>query len=500
MKRASFSALLIAVIALCLSAASVLAHQPYCEFADTTAEAPWLVPDPTISYAYFGNVYPAADIDYFRFEATAGQSVLISLSIPAIEGIDVYEPALVVFGPGLESDISKLLPAAIGIPPDQGARLIVLGAAPTYFYEPFGGVYFWNWADTFFEAPETAAYTVALWHPQDELGRYAFVIGQREVFGGEADCFSSYADYWTPLVAGENPYRDSPMMDGMMAHDHSGMIALDSDSAPAVNLQLIPLAGGGYNLRVQTLNFIFTPQNVDGAPVPGEGHAHLYLDGAKIARLYGEWYHLASLPPDAETLSVRLYANDPQRLHRRRRGDFGLGRAVGCPGSAPIVIEQLHPVTQRILDVLATAGCWYESFQHQPVRTSEEAARTRPGYSLRQGAKAIILRVKRTKRDKFFVMLVFPADRKFDSAAVKAYFKARDIRFASEAEVAALTDGVEPGGVPPFGNLFELPVYAAPELFEEERIVFNAGDRRFSLALRAEDYRHLARPTEFSFV
>ena len=162
--------------------------------------------------------------------------------------------------------------------------------------------------------------------------------------------------------------------------------------------------------------------------------------------------------------------------------------------------EPLHPVTQRIVDLLTADGCWYETFQHASVRTSEEAAATRPGYSLRQGAKAIILRVKRSQRDKFFVMLVFPADRKFDSKAVKAHFKARDIRFASAAEVSALTDGVQPGGVPPFGNLFELPLYAAPALFAQERIVFNAGDRRFSLALRAVDYRRLARPLLFDFL
>ena len=155
----------------------------------------------------------------------------------------------------------------------------------------------------------------------------------------------------------------------------------------------------------------------------------------------------------------------------------------------------LHPLTREILNLLEAQGCWRETFRHAPVRTSEEAAAVRPGYGLNQGAKAIILRVKRTKRDKFFVMLVFPADRKFDSKLVKAYFKARDIRFASAAEVSELT-----GGVQPIGSLFGLPVYAAPELFEVETIVFNAGDRRFSLALRSADYRRLERPVEFAFI
>ncbi len=164
------------------------------------------------------------------------------------------------------------------------------------------------------------------------------------------------------------------------------------------------------------------------------------------------------------------------------------------------MIDELHPVTREILDLLEREGCWRESFHHQAVRTSEEAAAARPGYGLHQGAKAIILRVKRTKRDKFFVMLVFPADRKFDSQIVKAHFKARDIRFATETEVDTLTGGVQPGGVPPFGSLFNLPVYAAPELFAVDRIVFNAGDRRFSLAMRSADYRRLERPVEFAFI
>ncbi len=164
------------------------------------------------------------------------------------------------------------------------------------------------------------------------------------------------------------------------------------------------------------------------------------------------------------------------------------------------MIDDLHDAVGRIKALLDAEACWYETFQHQPVRTSEEAAATRPGYGLHQGAKAIILRVKRSKNDKFFVMLVFPANRKFDTKSVKDYFAARDIRFANVDEVAALTDGIQPGGVPPFGNLFNLPVYVTPELLALERIVFNAGDRRFSLAMRSADYRQLVQPEVFSFV
>ena len=289
--------LLVTMLFLALIAPVSLAHQPVCEFADLGAGTPWRVPDPSISYAYFGNMYPSGDVDYFSFQAEGGQSVLLSLSIPAIPDQAVFSPVMAVYGPGITSDEDGQLPDALEIPAGQSAMMVPLGAEPVYWFEPFSRRYFWNWEDYFFEAPETSTYTVALWHPGLEIGTYAFVIGQREVFGGELECYESYGSYWKPLEEGVNPYRDRG-------------IEMAFDQAPVVNLQLFPLAGGGYNVRVQTLNFTFTPQNIDMDPIPGEGHAHLYVDGVKIARLYGEWFHLGALPAEAEALTVTLYAND----------------------------------------------------------------------------------------------------------------------------------------------------------------------------------------------
>lgn len=135
---------------------------------------------------------------------------------------------------------------------------------------------------------------------------------------------------------------------------------------------------------------------------------------------------------------------------------------------------------------------WHETFEHEPVRTSEEAAKIRDGYTLAQGVKAIVVRVKKSKSDKRFVMLVFPADRRFDNAKVKALFEAKDVRFAMEEEIAGLCEGLVPGAVPPFGNLFGLEVVCDKGLFDNEKIVFNAGDRRFSVGMKSEDYRELS--------
>jgi prolyl-tRNA editing enzyme YbaK/EbsC (Cys-tRNA(Pro) deacylase) len=152
-----------------------------------------------------------------------------------------------------------------------------------------------------------------------------------------------------------------------------------------------------------------------------------------------------------------------------------------------------HEVVGKIRDLLSENGVWFETFKHKPVRTSKEAAEVRTGYSLKQGAKAIVLRVKNEGK-KFFVMLVFPGDDRFDENKVKEFFNSRDVRFATEEEVRTITGGVEPGGIPPFGNLFGLRVVVDPGLFENEKIVFNAGDRAFSIAMFSADYEKLVNP------
>jgi Ala-tRNA(Pro) deacylase len=152
-----------------------------------------------------------------------------------------------------------------------------------------------------------------------------------------------------------------------------------------------------------------------------------------------------------------------------------------------------HPVVKKITDLLTEHSVPFRTFEHAPVRTSEEAAALRPEFSMHQGAKALIVRAKK-EGEPFFVMLVFPADLKFDSKKVKALLGAKSVSFATEEEVGRLTDGVQIGGVPPFGNLFGLPVYADELLFGNTEIVFNAGDRSFSVALASADYRDLVQP------
>jgi prolyl-tRNA editing enzyme YbaK/EbsC (Cys-tRNA(Pro) deacylase) len=152
-----------------------------------------------------------------------------------------------------------------------------------------------------------------------------------------------------------------------------------------------------------------------------------------------------------------------------------------------------HPIHQQITDLLRQHDCWFEQLEHEPVRTSEEAAALRDGYTLQQGAKAIIIRAKIPNEGKKFVMLVMPADQKFDSSKVKQLLHSKDIRFATEDEVEEVTAGIKPGGVPPFGNLFDLEVITDKTLYDNEKIIFNVG-RTSSIGMKSADYKQLVQP------
>lgn len=100
----------------------------------------------------------------------------------------------------------------------------------------------------------------------------------------------------------------------MAAHDHSQAVDLAAGpDAPGVAVQLHKDPMAGWNLQVTPQNFRFAPWNASAADADGEGHAHVYINGEKLARLYADWMHIASLPAGAE-VQVSLNTNSHSPL------------------------------------------------------------------------------------------------------------------------------------------------------------------------------------------
>jgi len=149
-------------------------------------------------------------------------------------------------------------------------------------------------------------------------------------------------------------------------------------------------------------------------------------------------------------------------------------------------------VFERLQTWLQQQGVQFTVLRHEPVFTSEQAAAVR-GTPLSSGAKALVM-----KADDRFVVLILPADRKLDSKKARDSLHVKSLRFANKDELFQLT-GLQPGAVPPFGSLFNLPTYCDPALAENPSINFNAGDHSTSIQMSYAEYIAAEKPVPAVF-
>lgn len=142
-----------------------------------------------------------------------------------------------------------------------------------------------------------------------------------------------------------------------------------------------------------------------------------------------------------------------------------------------------------IKELLDRNGISYKVSEHEPVYTSEQAARVR-GVELKTGVKALVLK----SVEGSFVIGLVAADRKIDLKKLAKIVKTKKLRLASPQEVLEIT-GCEVGSVHPFGNLHELPTYLDSSILENDMVNFNAGLHTVSIEMKAKDLVKAIRPT-----
>jgi len=102
---------------------------------------------------------------------------------------------------------------------------------------------------------------------------------------------------------------------GTAGHAHDKALMLPAGpTAPSVSAEIAKDPVGGWNLHVTATNFRFAPERASGDHVAGEGHGHIYVNGKKIARLYGAWFHIGALPKGGAQIRVTLNANDHREI------------------------------------------------------------------------------------------------------------------------------------------------------------------------------------------
>ena len=96
-------------------------------------------------------------------------------------------------------------------------------------------------------------------------------------------------------------------------------------------------------------------------------------------------------------------------------------------------------------------------------------------------------------------MLVLPAPVKVSLPRAAAAIGAKEIRLAREEEFAVSFPDCELGAMPPFGNLYDLPVWVERSLTAHETIYFQAGTHTDTMSLRFADFERLVRPKVAEF-
>ncbi len=143
---------------------------------------------------------------------------------------------------------------------------------------------------------------------------------------------------------------------------------------------------------------------------------------------------------------------------------------------------------QNLLSYLIGHGVPFELQEHPLAYTASEIAACEhvPGRGV---AKVVMI-----EADGRLVMLVVPATHRVNIWRVAELMGALDVMLSCESQFAETFRDCEVGAMPPFGNLYHVPVFVDRSLTEDEQIVFSAGTHTQSISMRTQDFMRLVQP------
>lgn len=124
---------------------------------------------------------------------------------------------------------------------------------------------------------------------------------------------------------------------------------------------------------------------------------------------------------------------------------------------------------------LEQAGLRFEFLPHERAETAREEADAL-NLEADEVLKVVVLLIETGH-----ALAVVPADRRLDLDLVGAALGDRQVRLASEEEIAEAFPEFEPGTVPPLPSLLHVPVALDPSVFRHRTVTFAAGSQRESI-------------------
>lgn len=143
---------------------------------------------------------------------------------------------------------------------------------------------------------------------------------------------------------------------------------------------------------------------------------------------------------------------------------------------------------KKLKEFLDTQKVKYVSISHSPAFTSQEIAAA-AHVSGKQLAKTVII-----KADGHLAMVVLPANDQVNFASLRRAIGAKEVDLAAESEFKDKFAGCEVGAMPPFGNLYDMPVFVSDQFANQDQILFNAGSHSELMQMALSDFEKQVKP------
>ena len=130
--------------------------------------------------------------------------------------------------------------------------------------------------------------------------------------------------------------------------------------------------------------------------------------------------------------------------------------------------------------------------EHKLVYTAHDAAQTTKR-KINEIAKVVLV-----KTDKGFALVVVPAGKYVDFAAVKAALKVKKVSMAAEKDISQYLK-TKVGLLHPFGNLYKIPTLIDKGFSKAEKMIAAAGSYTESVEIAIKDFEKLAQPIKGVF-
>lgn len=147
----------------------------------------------------------------------------------------------------------------------------------------------------------------------------------------------------------------------------------------------------------------------------------------------------------------------------------------------------------RLEDYLGEHHVHYTVQRHPPAFTAQEVA------ACEHLPAMMVAKVVVVVADDALAMLVLPAAYRVDMALLPEALGVRVVRLADERTLAIAFPDCDIGAMPPFGNLYGMPVYVAEQLSRQARIVFQVGSHTETMEVAYPDFARLVQPAVADF-